>query len=112
MSTDEGYCTAFDACQCGGDLPAIRAMCSSWSPEPHPEYVRGYHAAMREMGLVVFDGPGAFSGVQKAARKLNSEIDAAGGLDAWRALPVPDPQLAASGSAPSTLQADEQKGAL
>lgn len=33
---------------------------------------------------VVIDGPGAFAGIEAAQARLDAEINAAGGLDAWR----------------------------
>lgn len=38
---------------------------------------------------LVIDGPDAFSGSQAAQRKLDEEINAAGGLEAWKALGEP-----------------------
>jgi hypothetical protein len=35
--------------------------------------------------MIVFDGPEAFSSLETAQAKLEAEIAAAGGLDAWRA---------------------------
>jgi hypothetical protein len=34
---------------------------------------------------VVFDGPGAFSGVEAAQRRLDDDIASAGGLEEWKA---------------------------
>lgn len=34
--------------------------------------------------MLVFDGPDAFRNLQDAQAALNAEIDAAGGIDAWR----------------------------
>lgn len=36
---------------------------------------------------IVFDGPDAFRFVDDARAKLDAEIAAAGGIDAWRLLP-------------------------
>jgi hypothetical protein len=36
--------------------------------------------------LLVFDGPGAFSDLEAAQAKLDTQIAAAGGLEAWRKL--------------------------
>lgn len=79
------------------------------SAEPHPEYVRGWRDAMREQGLEVFDGPGAFAALDKAQRELDAEIASAGGLEAWQALAVPVPPPAAPDGVPSTLKPNEQK---
>ena len=36
--------------------------------------------------VLVFDGPGAFSDLEAAQAKLDDQIAAAGGLEAWRKL--------------------------
>ena len=36
--------------------------------------------------LLVFDGPGAFTDLEAAQAKLDDQIAAAGGLEAWRKL--------------------------
>lgn len=41
---------------------------------------------LRPEDRVVFDGPGAFTAAQAAQDKIDAEIRAAGGLEAWRAL--------------------------
>lgn len=38
--------------------------------------------------LVVFDGPDAFRAVEIEVEKLEAEIAAAGGLEAWRRAPL------------------------
>lgn len=40
---------------------------------------------LRPDDRVIVDGPNAFRGIHVAQRELDAEIDAAGGLDAWRA---------------------------
>lgn len=34
--------------------------------------------------MVFFDGPGAFAATERLQAQLNAEIEAAGGLEAWR----------------------------
>jgi hypothetical protein len=52
---------------------------------PDGTYVRKTRAELKGDDMVVFDGPDAFADIDAAGAKLNAEIDAAGGLDAWRA---------------------------
>ena len=44
-----------------------------------------YHRITRACGVVVFDGPDAFAEADAATARLDAEIEAAGGLEAWRA---------------------------
>ena len=48
-------------------------------------YKRKTREEIRPEDRVVFDGPGAFASVDAAKRRLDYEIAAAGGLEAWRA---------------------------
>lgn len=41
---------------------------------------------IRPEDMLVFDGPSAFSDLEAAQAKLDTEIAAAGGLEAWRKL--------------------------
>lgn len=51
-------------------------------------FVRKTREELLPEDRIVVDGPGAFQGAEAARDRLNAEIEAAGGLDAWKALPV------------------------
>ena len=51
---------------------------------PDGSYVAKLEADLRPDDLVVFDSPQSFDGIAAAQAKLDAEIAAAGGLDAWR----------------------------
>ena len=52
---------------------------------PDGTYARKTREELQPEDRVVFDGPGAFAGVDAAKRRLDDDIAAAGGLEAWRA---------------------------
>ena len=51
---------------------------------PDGTYVSKAHADLQPEDLVVFDSPESFNYVAEAQAKLDAEIAAAGGIDAWR----------------------------
>lgn len=51
-------------------------------------FVRKTREELLPEDRLVFDGPGAFSGVESAQRRLDTDIAEAGGLEVWRALPT------------------------
>lgn len=52
-------------------------------------FVRKSSEELQADDRVVFDGPDAFSSSRAAQRKLEEEINAAGGLEAWKAIGEP-----------------------
>lgn len=48
-------------------------------------FVRKAPEELQPSDRVVFDGPNTFDTLKAAQRALDDEIEAAGGLDAWRA---------------------------
>ncbi|HUG26412.1 hypothetical protein [Piscinibacter sp.] len=52
---------------------------------PNGSFVRKTRAELLPEDHIVFDGPDAFRSVQDAEARLDAEITAAGGIDAWRA---------------------------
>ena len=62
---------------------------------PTGDFVRKQRRDLLPTDLVCFDGPDAFADVDRLQGKLNAEIEAAGGLEAWRHAGVGKQQLAA-----------------
>lgn len=50
---------------------------------PTGEFVRKQRRDLLPTDLVCFDGPDAFADIDRLQAKLNAEIEAAGGLEAW-----------------------------
>lgn len=46
--------------------------------------VQAPRGAIKPTDLIVFDGPNAFASTEAIKQKLMEEIEAAGGLEAWR----------------------------
>lgn len=51
---------------------------------PNGDFVRKEKAELLPTDLICFDGPDAFADIHRANAWLQAEIDAAGGLEAWR----------------------------
>jgi hypothetical protein len=77
-----------------GDLLAVLLRTSEriGASKDHAEVLKlrqerreAYHKIAKACGVVIFDGPDAFAEADAAQRRLDDEIVAAGGLEAWRA---------------------------
>jgi hypothetical protein len=77
-----------------GDLLAVLLRTSEriGASKDHAEVLKlrqqrreAYHQIAQACGVVIFDGPDAFAEVDAAQHRLDDEIAAAGGLEAWRA---------------------------
>lgn len=62
---------------------------------PTGDFVRKQRRDLLPTDLVCFDGPDAFADIDRLQGKLNAEIEAAGGLEAWRNACPGGQQLAA-----------------
>ncbi len=56
----------------------------TWVQLPAGDVVRKMESDVQLDDTVFFDGPDAFAGVARLQARLDAEIDAAGGLEAWR----------------------------
>ena len=62
---------------------------------PGGQFVRKPRQDLHPTDRVVFDGPGAFAATERLQARLNAEIEAAGGLEAWRKAGTGKQRLAA-----------------
>ena len=62
---------------------------------PNGDLVRKEKSELQPTDLICFDGPDAFADIHCANAWLQAEIDAAGGLEAWRKAGAGKQRLAA-----------------